>query len=164
MTRRFDILSGDAKCSARHPLDLRGLAPGSKFKILFHYTSELGVANITNAKAKDVDWVCSSLIRSSIERRRKRFCNYVGTVWISACNFFYPYVHTSVFAFFQAVSSQKFSSQSCASCRRMHRSEVELLASLQDKFSHFGQGPFHSIEYAETQKQRHCESTFCVMD
>ena len=43
---------GDAKCSARHPLDLRGLAPGSKFKILFHYTSELGVSNITNAKAK----------------------------------------------------------------------------------------------------------------
>ena len=69
MTRRFDILSGDAKCSARHPLDLRGLAPGSEFKILFHYTSELGVANITNAKAKDVDGVCSSLIRRSIQRR-----------------------------------------------------------------------------------------------
>ena len=66
VTRRFDILSGDAKCSARHPLDLRGLAPDGKFIILFHYTSELGVANITNAKAKQADGVCSSLIRSSI--------------------------------------------------------------------------------------------------
>ena len=54
-TRRFDIQSGDAKCCARHPLDLRGLAPGSKCKILFHYTSEKGVANITNAKAQQVD-------------------------------------------------------------------------------------------------------------
>ena len=73
VTRRFDLLSGDAKCFARHPLDLRGLAPGSKYKILYHFTSELGVANITNAKAKDVDGVCSSLIRSSIERRRTCF-------------------------------------------------------------------------------------------
>ena len=46
----------------------------------------------------------------------------------------------------------------------MHISQVELLASLQDKFSHFGQGTFHSTEYAETQKQRHCKSTFCVTD
>ena len=66
VTRRFDNLSGDAKCSARHPLDLRGLAPGSKCKILFHYTSEKGVVNITNAKAQQVDGVCSSLIRTSI--------------------------------------------------------------------------------------------------
>ena len=77
VTRLFEILSGDAKCSARHPLDLRGLAPDGKFIILFHYTSELGVANITNAKAKQVDGVCSSLIRSSIQRQCD-LLNYVS--------------------------------------------------------------------------------------
>ena len=51
------FLFGDAKCSARHPLDLRGLAPDSKSTVLFHYTSEKGAANITNAKAKQVDGV-----------------------------------------------------------------------------------------------------------
>ena len=46
----------------------------------------------------------------------------------------------------------------------LYTNEVEIFASMLDKFSHFGQGTFHSTEYAETQKQRHCMSTVCVVD
>ena len=55
---------GGATCPARFALDLSGLAPGSKVKVLFHYTSKLGAVNITSESAKQADGVCSSLIRS----------------------------------------------------------------------------------------------------
>ena len=60
------MLFGGATCPARFALDLSGLAPGSKVKVLFHYTSKLGAVNITNESAKQADGVCSSLIRSLI--------------------------------------------------------------------------------------------------
>ena len=49
------MLFGGATCPARHALDLSGLHPGSKFKVLLHYTSKLGAANITNESAKQAD-------------------------------------------------------------------------------------------------------------
>ena len=64
--RRFAMLLGGATCPARFALDLSGLAPGSKVKVLFHYTSKLGAVNITNASAKQAGGVCSSLSRSLI--------------------------------------------------------------------------------------------------
>ena len=52
--------------SARHPLDLSGLAPGGKSKTLFHYTAKVGALNIANGKAKQADRACLTLNRSSI--------------------------------------------------------------------------------------------------
>ena len=60
------MLFGGATCPARFALDLSGLAPGSKVKVLFHYTSKLGAVNITSDSAKQAGGVCSSLIRSMI--------------------------------------------------------------------------------------------------